>query len=252
MTVYNFLTSENKEISCKILYEDNHLIAAVKPAGVLSQSDGSSKPDMLTILKSYIKIKYNKPGNVFLGLVHRLDMPVSGIMVFARTSKAASRLSAQIREKKFEKRYLAVISGRMDKPKDELRNKLLKLKTNKVIEDPEGKESILEYSELSFNEDTNNSLVDIILITGRSHQIRVQFAISGHPLKGDMKYSKEPDNINFNNEYEIALFAYKLSFLHPVSRLPVNLAVFPDDDNYFREFNEIFKNIDGTAAEDMK
>ena len=97
-----------------IIYEDNHIIAAVKPSGVLSQSDGSNAPDMLTILKGYIKEKYSKPGDVYLGLVHRLDRPVSGLMVFARTSKAASRLSSQIREKKFTKLYRAVVSGRLE------------------------------------------------------------------------------------------------------------------------------------------
>jgi len=195
-----------------ILYEDNHVIVAVKPAGVLSQSDGSDAPDMLTILKAYIKEKYNKPGEVYLGLVHRLDRPVSGIMVFARTSKAASRLSEQVRNKTFSKCYKAVIEGEL-KGQGTFVNYILKdPKTNKVQvfdhEVPGSKRADLEYT--SLGTESCYTLVDIKLGSGRSHQIRAQFAACSHPLVLDHKYG----NTKGKNG-DIALLAYKLGFMHP-------------------------------------
>ena len=196
----------------KILYEDNHVIVAVKPAGVLSQSDGRGAPDMLTILKKYIKEKYSKPGEVFLGLLHRLDRPVSGVMVFARTSKAASRLSSQIREKSFVKCYRAVAEGRLE-GEGRLVNYLLKdPKTNtvKVFDEEvtDSKRCDLEYKALGHAEGL--TLVDIRLGSGRSHQIRSQLAHTGHPLAGDRKYGSTT-----KRDCDIALFAYKLGFVHP-------------------------------------
>ncbi len=230
-----------------ILYEDNHLIAAIKPSGMLSQPDSSGKQDILTFLKAYIKAKYNKPGSVFLGLVHRLDMPVAGLMVFARTSKAASRLSAQIREGKFTKRYMAVVSGRMEEKSGRLLNMLLKNENNYVTEDPSGKESVLLYDELEYDPQTNTSLVDILLVTGRSHQIRVQFALAGHPLKSDMKYN------DIDNDKQLlqskgsgpALFAYRLGFTHPVTGENIDLISFPEDmmiSSGFSDFSDIIKD----------
>jgi len=195
-----------------IIYEDNHIIAAVKPSGVLSQSDGSNAPDMLTILKGYIKEKYSKPGDVYLGLVHRLDRPVSGLMVFARTSKAASRLSSQIREKKFTKLYRAVVSGRLE-GQGVLVDYILKdPKTNTVTVSDKpselAKRADLEYTSAGFCD--GFTLVNIALGTGRSHQIRSQLAHAGHPIAGDRKYGyKGRENC------DIALQAYKLGFTHP-------------------------------------
>lgn len=199
----------------KVLYEDNHLIVAIKPAGVLSQSDGSNAPDMLTILKAYIKDKYQKPGEVYLGLVHRLDRPVSGVMVFARTSKAASRLSEQIRSRKVEKIYRCVVngvlegSGRLENyiSKDESTNTVTVSDTEK----PGYKASYLDYKALDSKDGL--TLVEVKLGTGRSHQIRAQMAHSGFPLIGDQKYGKKDDRTK-----DIALEAYKLSFEHPVKR----------------------------------
>ena len=199
----------------KVLYEDNHLIVAIKPAGVLSQSDGSNAPDMLTILKAYIKDKYQKPGEVYLGLVHRLDRPVSGVMVFARTSKAASRLSEQIRTRRVEKIYRCVVNGvlegegRLDNfiSKDEASNTV----TVSDVEKPGFKASYLDYRALASKD--GMTLAEVKLGTGRSHQIRAQMAHAGHPLIGDQKYG-----IKDNRTKDIALEAYKLSFEHPVKR----------------------------------
>jgi 23S rRNA pseudouridine1911/1915/1917 synthase len=198
-----------------ILYEDNHLLVAIKPAGWLSQADSSQSPDMLTELKAYLKQKYNKPGEVFLGLVHRLDQPVSGIMVFARTSKAASRLSEQVREHRLERRYLAVIHSRPEAESGDIHVNLLKdKKTNITRVDPAGLASTLHYRLLAFDAASETSLVEIQLGTGRSHQIRVSFAYAGWPLVFDQKYGLPRDR----GRGDVALFAWKLAFEHPTKR----------------------------------
>ncbi len=177
----------------KIFYEDNHILVVQKPNNIPSQADKTGDEDMLTILKSYLKEKYNKPGEAYLGLVHRLDRPTGGIMVFARTSKAASRLSEQIRTKQIQKKYLATCNGKLEKEKDTWCDFLLKTEknnTSKVV--PEGtknsKEAILDYEVVQYNEKTDLSIVKVNLHTGRHHQIRVQFASRGHGLYGDQKY----------------------------------------------------------------
>lgn len=199
----------------KILYEDNHLIVCIKPAGVLSQSDGSGSPDMLTILKRYIKEKYEKPGEVYLGLVHRLDRPVSGVMVFARTSKAASRLSEQIRTRKVEKLYRCVVSGVLE-GSGRLENYISKDEDRNIVtvidsEKPGFKVSYLDYRAIASKD--GMTLVEVKLGTGRSHQIRAQMAHNGHPLVGDQKYGQKDDRCK-----DIALESFKLSFEHPVKR----------------------------------
>ena len=194
-----------------IIYEDNHLLVVEKPVNIPVQQDSSNDKDLLNILKDYIKQKYNKPGNVYLGLVHRLDRPVGGIMVFAKTSKAAERLSEQIRNHTFQKEYHAIVMGNV-KEKEILKDKLLKdTKNNIVTVSPNGKDSELEYTKIK-NKD-NMSLVKINLKTGRSHQIRVQFASRNHPLYGDQKYNKQA-----KPKEQIALFASKISFTHPTTK----------------------------------
>lgn len=199
----------------KILYEDNHIIVAIKPAGVLSQSDGSNSPDMLTILKEYIKEKYSKPGEVYLGLVHRLDRPVSGVMVFARTSKAASRLSEQIRNRKVEKIYRCITEGVLE-GSGRLENYISKDESKNIVtvsdkEKPGYKASYLDYKAIASKDGL--TLVEVRLGTGRSHQIRAQMAHNGYPLIGDQKYGKKDSRVK-----DIALEAYKFSFEHPVKR----------------------------------
>ncbi|MBQ6284850.1 MAG: RNA pseudouridine synthase [Bacilli bacterium] len=194
-----------------IIYEDNHLLVVEKPINIPVQEDSTRDENLLDILKDYIKEKYNKPGNVYLGLVHRLDRPVGGIMVFARTSKAASRLSEQIRNKTFKKIYNAVVIGNIN-DKGTLKDKLLKDETNNIVKvDEKGKEAILNYNKIS-NKD-NMSLVEINLETGRSHQIRVQFSHYGYPLYGDNKYNK-----NAKVGEQIALFAKRIEFIHPTTK----------------------------------
>ena len=211
------MVGEVKEISngVKVLYEDNHIIVAIKPAGVLSQSDGSSAPDMLTILKAYIKEEYSKPGEVYLGLLHRLDRPVSGVMVFARTSKAASRLSEQIRTRKVEKIYRCIVNGVLE-GEGRLENFISKDENKNIVtvidkEKPGFKTSYLDYKALVSKEGL--TMVEVKLGTGRSHQIRAQMAHSGYPLIGDQKYGDKDKRCK-----DIALEAYKLSFEHPVKR----------------------------------
>ena len=199
----------------EILYEDNHLIVCVKPAGVLSQSDGTDAPDMLTILKRYIKQKYDKPGEVFLGLVHRLDRPVSGVMVFARTSKAASRLSEQIRSGKTVKCYRCIVNGVVE-GEGKLENYILKDgKTNTVTvyDSPvrDAKFAQLEYK--TVRSEGSMTLVNIKLGTGRAHQIRAQLAHFGHPIAGDRRYGRDE-----GTGYDIALQSYRLEFEHPTKK----------------------------------
>lgn len=201
---------EDGSLMIKILYEDNHILVVVKPINMPVCEDSSGDLDLLSYLKNYLKEKYNKPGNVYLGLVHRLDRPVGGVMVFAKTSKAASRLSEQVRVGKVCKRYYAVICGSLS-GSGEFHDKLLKdSKTNMVRVDSSGKDSSLKYNVL-WNKN-NYSLVDIELITGRSHQIRVQFSSRGYPLFGDQRYNKSS-----KVGEQIALFSYYLSFIHPTT-----------------------------------
>ena len=206
-----------------ILYEDNQIIVVEKKPNVLSQSDITGDLDLLTMVKSYVKEKYNKPGNVYIGLVHRLDRPVGGVMVFARTSKAAKRLNEQIKNHEFNKTYVAVLDGILKKEKDELVNYLYKdSKTGKSkIVDKDftgGKLSKLNYEVLGYYDD--KTIVKINLITGRHHQIRLQFKYLGYPLYGDQLYG------NKNNE-QIKLYAYKLEFNHPVSKEKLTFKLLP-------------------------
>ena len=207
-------------MNLKVLYEDNHIIVVVKPAGIPVQADKSGDKDMLTIVKEYIKEKYNKPGNVYLGLVHRLDRMVGGVMVFARTSKAASRISEYIRQKNVKKKYLAIVNGKLNVSNEKimLKNYIYKDERNnmsKIVskDKKNAKEAILEYQVLKNIQYKGKeySLVDVDLHTGRHHQIRLQFANIGKPLFGDMKYGIDV-NKKGNN---IALFSYYLSFYHP-------------------------------------
>jgi len=194
-----------------ILYEDNHLLVVEKPINIPSQEDNTKDKDLLNILKEYIKEKYNKPGNVYLGLVHRLDRPVGGIMVFAKTSKCASRLSEQIRTNKFNKIYYLVCQNNL-KEKDTLKDYLLKDNSKNIVKvDNRGKLAILNYEKIEFKD--NLSLVKVKLETGRPHQIRVQFSNNGNPLYGDQKYNK-----NSKIGEQIALFAKVLEFYHPITK----------------------------------
>lgn len=210
-----------------VIYEDNHIIVVEKPVNIPSQGDKTGDIDMLTIIKSYIKEKYNKPGEVYLGLVHRLDRPTGGVMVFARTSKAASRLSEQIRDKKFHKKYLAIVDGKMEKDKGSMKDFLLKnekTNTSKVVKEGtrNSKEALLDYEVVRYNDEINMSVVKVDLHTGRHHQIRVQFASRGHSLSGDQKYGTR------GRGKQLALWAYSLSFSHPTTKEELTFEVYPE------------------------
>lgn len=198
-----------------ILYEDNHLLVVVKPANLPTCLDSSNDKDLLNIMKEYIKNKYQKPGNVYLGLVHRLDRPTEGIIVFAKTSKAAERLTKQINNKEFHKTYYAVVEGTPKKSgtlKDYL-YKDEKTNTSKVTDKDHGKEAILEYTKIATK--NNLSLLKINLLTGRHHQIRVQFSSRNYPLYGDHRYNPKYFD---DNKTDLALIAKELSFYHPITK----------------------------------
>ena len=199
----------------KIIYEDNHLLVVDKPVNIPMQEDDSKDDDLLSLCKAYIKDKYNKPGNVYLGLVHRLDRPVSGVCVFARTSKAASRLSKQVQDHTFKKQYYAVVEDNGLKDEGHFEDYLLKdTKTNTVKVDSKGKLAVLDYVVLKRK--NNLALVKVNLKTGRSHQIRVQFSSRNHPLWGDQRYNK-----NAIVGQQIALHSFSISFNHPISNKPL-------------------------------
>jgi 23S rRNA pseudouridine1911/1915/1917 synthase len=218
-----------------ILYEDNHIIVVEKIVGILSQQDSTRDMDMLTLIKQYIKDKYKKLGNVYVGLVHRLDRMVGGVMVFAKTSKAASRISEQIRNKTFKKSYLAIVNGLFDTKEGILEDYLIKDELNNIskvvtISNENSKLARLSYKVIDENNQLNLSLIDINLETGRHHQIRVQMANINHPLYGDIKYGCKVNK-------PIALFAYKLQFKHPVKDELLEFKLFPEKDSIWKEFN---------------
>lgn len=207
-----------------VLYEDNHTIAVVKPSGVPVMPDSSGDESMLDMVKEYIKVKYSKPGNVFIGLVHRLDRETGGAMVFARTSKGASRISAEIRQRNFKKTYLAVVEGVMPEKRGALSNYLKKdRKRNKsfVVDSGEkgAREARLEYEVAGSNR--GMSMVRISMETGRHHQIRAQFANTGHPLAGDVKYGGSPG-------FPTALWSYSIEFKKPVGEEMIRVVSEPD------------------------
>ena len=207
-----------------VVYEDNHIIVVEKPYNIPSQEDSSKDIDMINIIKNYLKEKYQKQGNVYLGLVHRLDRPVGGLMVFAKTSKAASRLSDDVRNNNFHKTYLAVVNGET-KEKEKLVDYISKdPKTfSSFIDNENGKESILEYETLYYDKNDDVSLIKVNLITGRHHQIRLQMSNINHPLVGDQRYGKE-------DRKQIMLYAYKIEFTHPVKKEVMSFELLPKWD----------------------
>jgi 23S rRNA pseudouridine1911/1915/1917 synthase len=200
--------------SWPIFYHDNHLLVLYKPAGLLAQADDTEETSLLELGKLWLKNLYNKPGRVFLGLVHRLDRPVAGVMLFCRTSKAAARISEQFRTGKSEKYYLAVLEGELKKKSGTLVN-LIERRENRSSQVVLEKTSAAREARLSFNVldcAGGRTLVGIKLETGRRHQIRVQFAHIGHPVSGDLRYGA-PEPLA---QKQIALFAKELVVDHPV------------------------------------
>ena len=229
-----------------ILFEDNHLMVALKPPRMLSQGDDTGDMDMLSLLKEYIRVKYNKPGEAFLGLVHRMDRPVGGLLVFARTSKAASRLGEQIRDGRLKREYVLVCEGRA--PADfTLKNYLVKDQDSNMVRvlpqhlKLQGKEAVLTGHTVDFSDE--RSLVIVRLQTGRAHQIRAQMAHYGHPLLGDARYNPRGE------KGLIALWGMRLAFAHPITGQQMSFvcppATLPGRFPHSRHFEGYERQLDG-------
>ena len=226
-------------MSIKVLYEDNHIIAVVKPAGVLTQGDRTGDENLMDMVKNYLKEKYKKPGNVFLGLVHRLDKPVAGIVLFGKTSKGASRLSEQFRNHTIQKIYHGIVVGKLDKEKGEIKEKVNKIsffaegftnKTDEELLEEIKKATKTRTAELSWEVVKSNdkySLLKIMPKTGRFHQIRIQMANMGHPILGDEKYSDNSivRQSGWQSKNSIALCATAISFKSATDNKIINLKI---------------------------
>jgi 23S rRNA pseudouridine1911/1915/1917 synthase len=223
---------EEKQVNMEkldVLYEDNHIIVVIKPQNVPTQGDSSKDISLLDMVKDYIKTKENKPGEAFVGLVHRLDRPTGGVMVFAKTSKAASRLAEQLKDGSFEKKYLAVAVGTPRERSGRLENWLLKDEENNKVKivpsaDEGAKKAVLDYKVLESQ--SKVSLIEVHLITGRSHQARVQLAGIGTPIFGDVKYGGD----TLAKGHNLALWAYSLRFYHPTTKTPFVFVVCPPQE----------------------
>ena len=224
--------------SLPVLYEDNHLLAVIKQPGILSQADDTGEPDMVTLLKEDLKIRYEKPGNVYVGLVHRLDRPVGGAMLFAKTSKAASRLSESVRSRQFDKIYVAVVHGSPAPSSGRLRHYLSKDAARNIVSvynrPADGaKEALLDYAVVAKHRDC--SLIAVKLVTGRSHQIRAQMAAIGCPLFFDRKYGAPV----VEGEHDIALWSASISVSHPVTKEWMTFLSRPPHNGPWARFSEI-------------
>ena len=218
----------------EILFEDNHLLIINKKAGELAQGDETGDIPLIDSLKEFIKIRDQKPGNVYLGLVHRLDRPTSGVLVFAKTGKALSRMNELFKTRDVQKKYWAIVEGKPKKDGDRLEHYLKKnQKNNKVTvyskPTPEAKLAILEYKVLGSLD--HYALLEVDLYTGRSHQIRSQLSFIGHPIKGDLKYGAKRSN----PEGSISLHARKIIFMHPVKKEELTLIAPPPNEKIWQD-----------------
>ncbi len=225
-----------------IIFEDNHVIVVEKIVNIPSQGDKTGDEDMLSIIKKYIKEKYNKPGDVYLGLVHRLDRPVGGVMVFAKTSKSASRLSEQVRNKTMKKKYLVIADGKIEQAKGEWEDYLIKNErtniskvVNKNIKN--AKLAKLDYEIIKYDEIIDLSVVKVNLHTGRHHQIRVQFSSRGHSIYGDQKYGTR------GKGKQICLWEYELRFIHPITKQEMVFRLFPKKEGSWKILEGIDEKI---------
>lgn len=220
-----------------VLYEDNHIIIVNKASGEIVQGDKTGDKPLSEIVKEYLKEKYNKPGNVFCGVTHRLDRPTSGVVIFAKTSKALSRLNEMFRKDSIDKVYWAIVKNRPSKIEDKLVHYLIKdEKKNKSsafnTEKPNTKKAVMHYKLISTSQ--NYSLLEVNLETGRHHQIRCQLAKIGSPIKGDLKYGAERSN----PDGSISLHARSISFIHPVSKVKIEVTAPVPMDNLWKSFEE--------------
>jgi len=227
-------------VSRRILYEDNHFIAVNKLPSEIVQGDKTGDEPMSESLKHYLKEKYQKPGNVFLGVIHRLDRPVSGVVVFAKTGKALSRMNELVKKREMKKTYWALVKNLPVSPEGELIHYLVRNeKKNKsfVYKQPRdnSKKAVLNYRLLASSRDYH--LLEVDLKTGRHHQIRAQLAAIGCPIKGDLKYGFSRSN----PDASISLHACKVSFMHPVKKEPITIVAPPPKDALWDYFEKIIK-----------
>ena len=218
-----------------ILYEDNHILVVNKAKNILVQGDKTGDEPLVDILKNYLKEKYNKPGNVFLGVVHRIDRPVSGVVLFARTSKALERLNKMLQDKEIKKTYWALVKELPKEPKARIENfiKRVQEKNKSFVynnEVPGSKKAVLSYRVLKSSE--NYHLLEIDIETGRHHQIRAQLAGIGCPIKGDLKYGFPRSNPDGGN----SLHARSVQFVHPVTKEKLFVEAPVPEDNLWKYF----------------
>lgn len=224
-------------VSNRILFEDNHLIIVNKLAGEIVQGDKTGDEPLSETIKKYIKKKYNKPGEVFMGVVHRLDRPTSGLVIFAKTSKALTRMNEAFRDREVKKIYWAICKNTPKKTNERLINYLVKnekTNTSRAVE-PTNKSALkaeLEYTLLKKSD--NYSLLEVELFTGRHHQIRVQLSSIGCPIKGDLKYGSDRSN----NDGSISLHARKITFIHPVKKEKIELIAPVPNDSLWQYFEK--------------
>lgn len=218
----------------KILYEDNHLIAVYKRAGDISQADKTGDAPLSEIIQEFIKVRDEKPGNVFLGVIHRIDRPTSGIIIYAKTSKGLERMTTEFKERRIEKTYWAIVEGKPKKKELSIRNYLWKNKdrNKSYVVDQEkvgSKEAVSHYKVLA--EGDNYSLLEVRIETGRHHQIRTHLSSLGHPIKGDVKYGAK----RANKDLSIDLLAREVKFVHPIKKEPIHIIAEPPKDNLWQD-----------------
>ena len=226
----------------QVLYEDNHIIIVSKQAGEIVQGDKTGDVPLSDIVAAYLKEKYSKPGNVFVGVPHRLDRPVSGVVVLAKTSKALARLNEMFRVGRVDKRYLAIVRNKPANTEGKLVNWLVRNeKQNRSYaydhEVPDSKEAILNYRLVASS--VNYHLIEVELLTGRHHQIRCQLAKMGCPIKGDLKYGAERSN----PDGSISLHAYHVTFEHPVSHETIDVKAPLPQDSLWQSFKDSVQNL---------
>lgn len=222
-------TANFRSIDNRILYEDNHLFVINKNSGELVQGDKTGDVPLIENIKQFIKVRDKKPGNVYLGLIHRLDRPTSGVLIFAKTSKALSRMNEMFKTRDVEKLYWAIVEGKVEQKFERLEHYLRKNQKKNLVTvftqpTKDAKKAILEYKVLG--ELDNYTLLEVDLYTGRSHQIRSQLSFIGNPIKGDLKYGSKRSN----RDGSISLHARKISFIHPVSKETIEIIAQPPKD----------------------
>lgn len=222
-------TANFRSIDNRILYEDNHLFVINKNSGELVQGDKTGDVPLIENIKQFIKVRDKKPGNVYLGLIHRLDRPTSGVLIFAKTSKALSRMNEMFKTRDVEKLYWAIVEGKVEQKFERLEHYLRKNQKKNLVTvftqpTKDAKKAILEYKVLG--ELDNYTLLEVDLYTGRSHQIRSQLSFIGNPIKGDLKYGSKRSN----RDGSISLHARKISFIHPVSKENIEIIAQPPKD----------------------